>query len=130
SWVMKMSKIKIMHPHLANMIAAGEVVERPSGIIKELIENALDAKSTSIEVHIKEGGMQSLSVIDNGEGMSKDDLLNAFKRHSTSKIFDAKDLNRITTYGFRGEALPSIASVSTMITQTHNGKEGHELIMD
>ena len=127
---MKMNKIQVMSSHLANMIAAGEVVERPSGIIKELIENALDANSTSIEVHIEEGGMRSIRVIDNGDGMNKDDLLNAFKRHSTSKIFDAKDLNHINTYGFRGEALPSIASVSTMITQTHNGQEGYELIID
>ena len=87
-----MSKIKVMDTHLSNMIAAGEVVERPSGIIKELIENSLDANSTQIEVHIKEGGMSNITVIDNGEGMNKEDLVNAFKRHSTSKIFTSANL--------------------------------------
>lgn len=125
-----MNKIRIMDSHLANMIAAGEVVERPSGIIKELIENALDANATQIEVHIEEGGMKSITLIDNGDGMSGVDLKNALRRHSTSKIFKAQDLNQIQTYGFRGEALPSIASVSTMIIQTHNGTEGYELITD
>ncbi|HZJ87104.1 MAG TPA: DNA mismatch repair endonuclease MutL [Erysipelothrix sp.] len=125
-----MNKVKVMHPHLANMIAAGEVVERPAGIIKELVENALDASAKNIEVHIEEGGMGSIKVVDDGEGMSKDDLSNALKRHSTSKIFEAHDLNQIQTYGFRGEALPSIASVSTLIIQTNNGEIGHEIVID
>lgn len=119
-----------MDTHLANMIAAGEVVERPSGIIKELIENSLDAQATQVEIQIKDGGMTSIFVMDNGEGMNREDLQNALKRHSTSKIFSTHDLNQIQTYGFRGEALPSIASVSTMIIQTHNGEEGHELVVD
>lgn len=127
---MQMNKIKVMDSHLANMIAAGEVVERPSGIIKELIENALDAQATQVEVHIIEGGMGSIAVIDNGEGMSSQDLRDALKRHSTSKIFKASDLNQIQSYGFRGEALPSIASVSTLMIQTHDGTSGHEYVID
>lgn len=125
-----MSKIRVMDAHLANMIAAGEVVERPSGILKELIENALDANSTIIEIHIEEGGMKHLSVIDNGDGMDATDLVNAFKRHSTSKIFSELDLNQINSFGFRGEALPSIASVSTVMIQTNDGKDGHEILVD
>lgn len=125
-----MSKIQVMDTHLANMIAAGEVVERPSGIVKELVENALDAHATHIEVRIEEGGMQSIEVIDNGEGMDAEDLYKAFERHSTSKIHHVMDLNRIQTFGFRGEALPSIASVSRVEATTHNGIEGNRILID
>lgn len=125
-----MSKIQIMDTQLANMIAAGEVVERPSGIVKELIENALDAKADDIQIIIEEGGMTAISVIDNGEGMSKEDLQNAFKRHSTSKINKVKDLNHIHTFGFRGEALPSIASVSEVKMNSNNGNESYEIVID
>lgn len=125
-----MSKIQIMDTQLANMIAAGEVVERPSGIVKELIENALDAKADDIQIIIEEGGMTAISVIDNGEGMSKEDLQNAFKRHSTSKIHKVKDLNHIHTFGFRGEALPSIASVSEVKMNSNNGNESYEIVID
>lgn len=125
-----MSKIQVMDAHLANMIAAGEVVERPSGIVKELVENALDAHATQIEIRIEEGGMQSIEVIDNGEGMDAEDLYKAFERHSTSKIHHVADLNRIQTFGFRGEALPSIASVSRVETTTHNGIEGNRILID
>ena len=119
-----------MDTQLANMIAAGEVVERPSGIVKELIENALDAKADDIQIIIEEGGMTAISVIDNGEGMSKEDLQNAFKRHSTSKIHKVKDLNHIHTFGFRGEALPSIASVSEVKMNSNNGDESYEIVID
>lgn len=125
-----MNKIKVLDNHLTNMIAAGEVVERPAGIIKELIENSIDAKATQIEVRVKEGGMELIEVSDNGEGMNRDDLQQAFERHSTSKISSTYDLNQIQTFGFRGEALPSIASVSYVEAISNNGEEGHQIIIN
>ncbi len=121
-----MSKIIQLDQHLTNMIAAGEVVERPSGIIKELIENSIDANATQIEIVTKNGGLDLIGVIDNGEGMDKEDLKQAFKRHSTSKISHPDDLSRIRTLGFRGEALPSIASVSKVNAISNQ----HELTVD
>lgn len=121
-----MSKISQLDPHLTNMIAAGEVVERPSGIIKELIENSIDANATQIEIVTKNGGLDLIGVIDNGEGMDKEDLKLAFNRHSTSKISHPDDLSRIRTLGFRGEALPSIASVSKVNAISNQ----HELTVD
>lgn len=110
-----MNKVKVLDEHLSNMIAAGEVVERPAGIIKELVENAIDAGASNIIIKVKEAGMALIEVSDDGEGMTPEDLLQAFQRHSTSKINDQNDLNAIKSFGFRGEALPSIASV----TNTH-----------
>ena len=110
-----MSKIRVLNDHLTNMIAAGEVVERPAGIIKELVENSIDAGASNIIIRVKEAGMSLIEVSDDGEGMLPEDLLQAFQRHSTSKIHDKDDLNAIKSFGFRGEALPSIASV----TNTH-----------
>ncbi|MGC5323991.1 DNA mismatch repair endonuclease MutL [Brevibacillus sp. SYSU BS000544] len=109
-----MGKIQLLDEQLSNMIAAGEVVERPASVIKELVENSIDAGSTKIEVLIEEGGLQTIQVIDNGHGMEREDCLIAFERHATSKIRTARDLFQIRTLGFRGEALPSIASVSRM----------------
>lgn len=118
-----MAKIQRLDPHLTNMIAAGEVVERPSGVIKELVENAIDANSTTIEIHTKQGGIEQMMVIDDGDGMSAADATLAFERHATSKIKDVQDLWRIGTMGFRGEALPSIASVSNVELKTNDSNE-------
>lgn len=107
-----MGKIQIMSDSLANKIAAGEVVERPASVVKELIENAIDAGSNRIEVEIEEGGLSLIHVNDNGEGIERADLTHAFLRHATSKMLHERDLFRIHTLGFRGEALPSIAAVS------------------
>ena len=118
-----MSKIRHLDEHLMNMIAAGEVVERPMGIVKELVENSIDAEATRIEVLLKDGGMDIIQVLDNGIGMDAEDATLAFDRHATSKIHDTKDLWTIATLGFRGEALPSIASVSHVVLLTNNGEE-------
>ena len=112
------------------MIAAGEVVERPQGVVKELIENAIDAESTRIDISTEEGGLTRLSVRDNGIGMDREDALAAFKRHATSKIRRPNDLWAITTLGFRGEALPSIASVSKVTMNTNDGSSGTRVIIE
>jgi DNA mismatch repair protein MutL len=109
-----MPKIRILPEQLANRIAAGEVVERPASVVKELIENSLDAGANRIEVEIEGGGTRLIRIIDDGEGMDEDDILLCFERHGTSKITDSHDLVAISTLGFRGEAIPSIASVAKM----------------
>lgn len=124
-----MGKIQELSELLANQIAAGEVVERPASVVKELIENAIDAGSTQIEIAIEESGLRQIQVTDNGEGIAPEDVLNAFKRHATSKIHSRDDLFRIKTLGFRGEALPSIASVSEVVLETSNGSEGTYLAL-
>ncbi|MBQ7889536.1 MAG: DNA mismatch repair endonuclease MutL [Erysipelotrichaceae bacterium] len=118
-----MAKIHQMDTQLSNMIAAGEVVERPGGIVKELIENAIDAHATRIEIHCLEGGIARIEIIDNGDGMDREDAQRAFARHATSKIKTTDDLWSISTLGFRGEALPSIASVSKTTLLTSDGVE-------
>lgn len=119
-----MGKILKLDAQTANMIAAGEVVERPMGVVKELVENAIDASAKRITVTLTEGGIQKLSVLDDGIGMDSSDALTAFQRHATSKIHNADDLWSIHTLGFRGEALPSIASVSKVTMHTSDGTEG------
>lgn len=122
-----MGKIAKMSLHLANMIAAGEVVERPSNVVKELVENSIDANSTNIKIILSNGGIDLIKVVDDGDGMDKDDVLLAFMPHATSKIKTEYDLFRINTLGFRGEAISSIASVSTMqIISSQTGLSGYQ----
>lgn len=118
-----MAIIHRLDEHLTNMIAAGEVVERPMGVVKELIENSLDAKASSITIRITQGGIDSIEVEDNGAGMDSNDALMAFERHATSKIATQQDLFAIHSLGFRGEALPSIASISKTTLSTSDGNE-------
>ncbi|MGG3112786.1 DNA mismatch repair endonuclease MutL [Bacillus velezensis] len=125
-----MAKVIQLSDELSNKIAAGEVVERPASVVKELVENAIDANSTVIEIDIEEAGLSSIRVLDNGEGMETDDCKRAFRRHATSKIKDENDLFRVRTLGFRGEALPSIASVSHLEIKTSIGEgAGTHLIL-
>ena len=118
-----MNKVHLLSQNISNMIAAGEVVERPSSVVKELVENSIDAKATHIDIVIKDAGRTLIKVIDDGVGMDKEDAVLALKRHATSKIYDEKDLFNIATLGFRGEALPSIAAVSHLVLTTSNGEQ-------
>ena len=113
-----MPKILQLSPHIANLIAAGEVVERPASVVKELLENAVDAGASMVTIEIKNGGMTYLRVTDNGCGMSAEDARTAFLRHATSKLRTAEDLSAIGTMGFRGEALAAIATVSRIDLMT------------
>lgn len=122
-----MSKIKQLDAHTTNMIAAGEVVERPMGVVKELVENAIDAGSTRITVSIEEGGMKKVTITDNGCGMDATDAEMCFQRHATSKIHSENDLWSIHTLGFRGEALPSIAAVSKVTIVTSDGNDSTKI---
>lgn len=125
-----MKKIILLDEFLSNKIAAGEVVERPSSVVKELVENAIDANSTIIEIEVEEAGLSKIRIIDNGDGIDEEDCLTAFQRHATSKIKDEHDLFRIRTLGFRGEALPSIASVSELeMKSSTGGNAGTHLIL-
>lgn len=123
-----MSKIQILDDKTINQIAAGEVIENAASCVKELVENAIDAGSSQIEVQFFAGGRKKLCVIDNGFGMNPDDALLALERHATSKIHHIQDMDQIQTMGFRGEAIPSIASISKFSIQTSEGEKGSEVI--
>ena len=118
-----MGRIRILPDAIANKIAAGEVVERPASVVKELLENSLDAGATEVRVDIEHGGRRLIRIVDNGHGMMRDDALLAFERHATSKLRQVEDLFSVSTLGFRGEALPSIASVSRLDLATHSRDE-------
>src|SRR6266487_3085714 len=115
-----MSKIKVLPETLANKIAAGEIVERPASVVKELLENSVDAGAGSVAAALQSGGKRLIQVRDDGEGMTQDDAILAFEHHATSKLQTAEDLNAIATLGFRGEALPSMASISRLVLRTRH----------
>src|SRR5580658_7441461 len=110
-----MGRIRILSDQVANQIAAGEVVDRPASVVKELLENAIDAGANRIRIEVEGGGRKLIRVADDGQGMNRDDSLLAFERHATSKLRSADDLLAIATLGFRGEALPSIAAISRLL---------------
>src|ERR1700761_6037978 len=118
-----MGRIRVLSEQVANQIAAGEVVDRPASVVKELLENALDAGATRIRIEVEAGGRKLIRISDDGHGMNRDDALLAFERHATSKLRSADDLLSIATLGFRGEALPSIASVARVSLETATGDE-------
>src|SRR5713101_6937185 len=118
-----MGRIRVLPDQVANKIAAGEVVERPASVVKDLLENSLDAQATSFRIEVETGGRRLIRITDDGCGMLRDDAMLAFERHATSKLRDVKDLLSISTLGFRGEALPSIASVSRLLLETRSAEE-------
>ena len=124
-----MAKIKVMDEILANKIAAGEVVERIVSIVKELVENSIDAGSDEIKIELVESGLREIRITDNGSGMDSNDAKMAFARHATSKIYNDDDLFNINSLGFRGEALPSIASVSEVSLKTSTGGVGTYIVI-
>src|ERR1700744_5593524 len=119
-----MNRIRLLPEQVANQIAAGEVVERPASVVKELVENSLDAQAPRITIEVQAGGRSLVRVTDDGLGMSRDDALLCLERHATSKIQRAEDLSSIATMGFRGEAFPSIASVSRFVLTTRERDGG------
>ena len=125
-----MPKIIELPEVLANQIAAGEVVERPASVVKELVENAIDAGSTKITIEVEESGLSKIQITDNGEGMAQADVAMSLRRHATSKIKDDQDLFCIQTLGFRGEAIPSIASISHFVLKTSDGSQGSTVIYE
>src|SRR5947199_6545723 len=128
----RMSRIRLLAETVASQVAAGEVVERPASVVKELIENSIDAGARKIDILIRRGGISPVRVVDDGAGMDRDDALLSLERHATSKIRSAADLEAVGTLGFRGEALPSIASVSRfrLTTREANAIAGTEIIVN
>ena len=118
-----MAKINLLDPSVFNMIAAGEVVERPASVVKELVENSIDAGATEIDITITDGGLKRIQVSDNGLGIEKDDIRSAFLPHATSKLLHIRDLETLSSLGFRGEALASISSVSEVTLVSKSSKD-------
>src|ERR671937_900574 len=125
-----MGRIHVLSENVANQIAAGEVVERPASVVKEMLENSLDAGATRIKISVEAGGKKLIQITDNGCGMVRDDAMLAFERHATSKIKNAEDLLSVATLGFRGEALPSIASVSRLRLETRAPAESSGTLIE
>ena len=127
-----MGNIVLLDDLTINKIAAGEVIERPASVIKEMVENSIDAGATNITVEIKNGGISYIKVSDNGKGIAQDDLEIAFERHATSKIRSADDLNTVTSMGFRGEALESIAAIANveMVSKTQEQEIGYRVVVE
>ena len=127
-----MGNIVLLDELTINKIAAGEVIERPASVVKEMVENSIDAGATSISVEIKNGGISYIRVTDNGKGIMKDDMEIAFERHATSKIRQASDLDQVKSMGFRGEALASIAAIANveMISKTKDSDTGNRLVVE
>src|ERR1700753_2424650 len=125
-----MGRIHVLPEHVANKIAAGEVIERPASGVKELLENSLDAGAKRVKIQVEAGGKKLIQITDDGCGMVRDDALLAFERHATSKIRSAEDLLNIATLGFRGEALPSIASVSRLRLETRAPEDAAGTIIE
>ncbi len=126
-----MAKINLLEPKVFNMLAAGEVVERPASVVKELVENSIDAGATEVFISIENGGISKIHVSDNGIGIEKDDLRAAFLPHATSKLKNITDLDSLATLGFRGEALASIASVSevTLVSKYRNAEYANKIVL-
>ena len=127
-----MGKIVLLDELSINKIAAGEVIERPASVIKEMVENSIDAGATSITIDIKNGGITYIRITDNGKGISEDDLELAFERHATSKIRNASELAEVKSMGFRGEALASIAAIAKveMISKTEESDTGNKIVIE
>ena len=127
-----MGNIHLLDELTINKIAAGEVIERPASVVKEMVENSIDANATNITVEIKNGGISYIKIIDNGKGIAQDDLEMAFERHATSKIRSAEDLDSVSSMGFRGEALASIASIANveLVSKTAEQQTGYKIVIE